>query len=315
MTFTSSGGCDGESPGHPHHFVPDTSLRETISRLQHGPWSVVAGNGCVVKSLYLARWNAFIRYYEFVGEGQSLVFLAGLSFPSILNFLAVVTHPELRGHHATLVDNFGAGLSDHPTGFSYSMEDQAETVAEILDCEQLSGCTVVGHSMGGTVAIMLALQRPDLVANLIVGEANLTPGGGLATRHIASFSRDDYVSKTYPEELDQWREGAVADDPGSTFLLSAWGSADPSGLHGNSVSLVNLDDSFKDRYLSLPMRRTFIYGERSLPDRPEDVTADAPDPGELQAHGVTVSVVPNAGHSMIFDNLDGFVEALQQAIG
>jgi hypothetical protein len=43
-----------------------------------------------------------------------------------------------------------------------------------------------------------------------------------------------------------------------------------------------------DRYLSLPMRRTFIYGERSLPDRPEDVTADAPDPRELQAHGVAV---------------------------
>ena len=238
-----------------------------------------------------------------------MVYLPGLSIPSILNFLPVVTHPGLAGRHATLVDNLGTGLSDHPTGFSYSMEDHAETVAEILDSEQLSGCTVVGHSMGGTVAIMLALKRPDLVANLIVGEPNLTPGGGPATSHIASFSRDDYVSKIYPEELGQWRKGAIAGDPMNAFLLSAWGTADPSGLHGNSMSLVNLDDAFKNRYLSLPIRRTYIYGEHSLSDGPEDVTAD-----ELQAHGVTVSVVSSAGHGLMLENLDGFVEALRQAI-
>ncbi|MCH7860818.1 MAG: alpha/beta fold hydrolase, partial [Proteobacteria bacterium] len=76
----------------------------------------------------------------------------GTSVQKALNFLPVVTHPGLVGRHATLVDNLGTGLSDHPTGFSYSMEDHAETVAEILDSEQLSGCTVVGHSMGGMVA-------------------------------------------------------------------------------------------------------------------------------------------------------------------
>jgi pimeloyl-ACP methyl ester carboxylesterase len=62
------------------------------------------------------------------------------------------------------------------------------------------------------------------------------------------------------------------------------------------------------------MRRTFIYGERSLPKRPEDATADAPDPRELQAHGVAVGVVPNAGHGLMLDNLDGFVDVLRQAI-
>lgn len=267
-----------------------------------------------MKSLYLSQWNAFIRYYTFGEQGAPMVYLPRISFPSILNFLPVVTHPRLLGRHATLVDNLGTGLSEHPASFSYSMEDHAETIVEILDFEQLSGCTLVGHSMGGTVAILVALQRPDLVANLIVGEGNLTPGGGVATRHITSFSRDEYVGEIYPEELGQWRKGAVTGDPRDASMLSAWGTADPSGLYGNSVSLVNLDDTFKERYLSLPMRRTFIYGEHSLPTRPEDVKADAPDPDELEAHGVTVSVVPNAGHDLMLDNLDGFVQALLQAI-
>jgi pimeloyl-ACP methyl ester carboxylesterase len=267
-----------------------------------------------VKSLYLPKWDTFIRYYTFAGEREPIVYLPGISIPSILNFLPVVTHPRMRGRHSTLVDNLGSGLSDSPTRFSYSMDDHAETVAELLDSEKLSGCTVVGHSMGGTVAIFLALQRPDLVANLIVGEGNLIPGGGIATRHIASFSRDEYVSDIYPEEFGQWRKGAADGDPESTIRLSGWGTADPSGLHGNSVSLVTLDDGFKDRYLGLSMRRTFIYGERSLPKRSEDVLADAPDPRELQAHGVTVGVVPNAGHLLMLDNLDGFVDVLRQAI-
>ncbi len=58
------------------------------------------------------------------------------------------------------------------------MENHAETVASILDHENIKSAIVVGHSMGGTVAIILAISRPDLVSKLIVGEGNIVPGGG-----------------------------------------------------------------------------------------------------------------------------------------
>ena len=58
------------------------------------------------------------------------------------------------------------------------MDTHAETVALILDHENIKSAIVVGHSMGGTVAIMLAISRPDLVSKLIVGEGNIVPGGG-----------------------------------------------------------------------------------------------------------------------------------------
>jgi pimeloyl-ACP methyl ester carboxylesterase len=267
-----------------------------------------------MRTVYLPKWDAFIRYYVLDGTGDPIVYLSGLSFPSILSFLSVATHRDMAGRRAILVDNLGAGASDHPAGFSYSMADHAETVAAVLDVENLSGCTVVGHSMGGTVAIEMAFQRPDLVANLVVGEPNLGPGGGVGTRSIASVSREKYVGEQYPEEIAQWRIGAVAGDPLARLMLSLWGHADPTGLHGNSTSLVNLDDSFKDRFLNLQLRRTFIYGEQNFPKRAQDVTADLPHPDELREHGVTIGVVPEAGHLLMLDNLDGFVDNLKLAI-
>ncbi len=267
-----------------------------------------------MKSLYLHRWDAFIRYYPFTGRGTPIVFLPALSFPSIRNFLPVVTHPRIIGSDVTLVDLLGGGLSDRPKGFTYSMEDHADTVAAILDEEGLSGITLVGHSMGGTVAIMLALQRPDLVSNLIVVEGNLTPGGGATTSHIASFSPDEYIDDVYPRQCGEWRNGAIAGDPVSAFHHDVWGTADPYGLHANATSLVNLDRSLLDRYLNMQIRRTFIYGEHTVPKRPDDVTPDAPDPEELRARGVAIHVVPEAGHMVMIDNLDGFVDTLTQAI-
>ncbi len=150
-----------------------------------------------MKSLYLSEWDSFIRYYEISGEGRQVVYLAGLSFSILGSMLSVATHPKMRQHRALLVDYLGSGFSDHPENFSYTMEDHARTVASVLDHEGEKGAIVVGHSMGGTVGIMLALSRPDLVSNLIVGEGNVTSGGGAATRRIASHGETKYVRRYF----------------------------------------------------------------------------------------------------------------------
>lgn len=267
-----------------------------------------------MKSLYLAPWKTFIRYHEISGDGKTLIYLPGLSFPSLVNFLSVATHPELRGYHAIFVDYLGSGFSDHPDDFSHSMEDHAQTVASILDHEGVNNCTVIGHSMGGTVGIVLALKRPDLVSNLIVSEANVTPGGGVTTRHIASFSKAEYVEKVFPASLEEWHQAAIEGDAKAKFLAGAWGTVDPVGLYENSVALVGLERSFKEQYLQLPIRCTFVYGERTLPESFGDIRADAPDPKELEEHGIQIGIVPNTGHGLMLDNLDGFVKVLRKSI-
>ena len=68
-------------------------------------------------------------------------------------------------HHALVItpDLPGSGASPWPCsgdGF-LTMEDHAEALANILDAEGLETCTIVGHSMGGYIALAFAARWPE----------------------------------------------------------------------------------------------------------------------------------------------------------
>jgi pimeloyl-ACP methyl ester carboxylesterase len=68
-------------------------------------------------------------------------------------------------HHVAAVDLPGHGRSDGP-GMA-TIAELAEVAAEVVGCLG-SRAVVVGHSMGGGVAMQLALERPNLVAGLVL---------------------------------------------------------------------------------------------------------------------------------------------------
>jgi pimeloyl-ACP methyl ester carboxylesterase len=58
----------------------------------------------------------------------------------------------------------------------------------VLDSLGLRRVTVIGHSLGGSVAISLAAQRPDPVGSLVAAEPHLDPGAGMLggpRRHVS----------------------------------------------------------------------------------------------------------------------------------
>ena len=263
-----------------------------------------------MKNLYLEKYDASIRYYDISGEGDTMVFLPGLSVASIANFLSVTTNPKLHIYRSIMVDYIGSGFSDHSEKFSYDMEDHAETVASILDHENIKSAIVVGHSMGGTVAIMLAISRPDLVSKLIVGEGNLVPGGGSGTSKITSYSKSVFIEKIYPQWCEERFASAKKRARTATITSGMWKTANAEGLYENSRSLVELDAGFKEKFFNLKIPKLFVYGERSIPKNPRDIKPDTPDPNELKENGITIDTVANAGHFLMLDNLDGFLEVI-----
>lgn len=72
-----------------------------------------------------------------------------------------------RHHRVVAIDLRGFGGSEKPAS-GYSMEDQAGLVAEALNRLGVSDATVVGHSLGGTVATALAERFPLLVKGLVI---------------------------------------------------------------------------------------------------------------------------------------------------
>lgn len=205
---------------------------------------------------------------------------------------------------ARLIDYLGSGASDYVAGFDLSLPSHAECIGAVLEHLGLRQVDVLGYSMGGTVAIHLALDHPGAVGRLAVAEGNLLPGGGAGSRRIASVPRDDFVTGGFsalPRELR---------DDGLAALAEGWEVADPRGLWSNADALVGLDAGFLDRFLSLDIPRTFIFGEKSL----EAASApDVPDPEALRARGVAVQVVPGAGHMMTWDNPAGLAKGVAEA--
>ncbi len=72
-----------------------------------------------------------------------------------------------RGHRALSVDLRGHGESDRPEE-PYSMAGWADDVAWLMEQRGIGRAVVVGHSMGGTVALELAAARTDLVRAVVV---------------------------------------------------------------------------------------------------------------------------------------------------
>ncbi|PUB09491.1 alpha/beta hydrolase [Yoonia sediminilitoris] len=261
-----------------------------------------------MKSFYLENHDAFMRYLETPQEGQAIVYLPAISFSAAASFFDVVTHPDMPRHRALLVDYLGSGASDHPDDFDYSLAGHAACIAALMDSAGIQGATVMGHSMGGSVAIQLAITRPDLVGNLIVGESNVTSGGGGLVRQIVAHNEAEFVGSAFPKMQAEIFASARNGDTISIRRSNVWAHVSANGLYRNAQALNNVPDSMLEDFLALPMKRTFVFGEKTYPDTPDALGPDTPSPDLLRANGCGIEVVPGAGHGQMFDNLGGFVD-------
>jgi pimeloyl-ACP methyl ester carboxylesterase len=72
-----------------------------------------------------------------------------------------------RDHRVIAVDLLGHGGSEKPSS-GYSIENQADLVAQVLGRLGVRDAEVVGHSLGGPISVALAERSPQLVDRLVV---------------------------------------------------------------------------------------------------------------------------------------------------
>jgi pimeloyl-ACP methyl ester carboxylesterase len=101
------------------------------------------------------------------------------------------------------------GHGDSPRAARYrTIPDIAGQVADLLDEDGIGRVVVVGNSMGGTVGVSLAEQRPDLVAGVGLVGAAVWDGepdrrAWLRSRAAAFFAPDGGVREPGPEIVEQ----------------------------------------------------------------------------------------------------------------
>jgi pimeloyl-ACP methyl ester carboxylesterase len=115
-----------------------------------------------------------------VGVGRPVVFVPGL-FGAAFEFRRVVPDLMAEGRQVIIIEMLGTGQSGRPRKADYSLTAQARRVAAVLDTLGIQKAIVVAHSVAGSVAMRLAVERPDLVGGLVsieggAAESATSPG-------------------------------------------------------------------------------------------------------------------------------------------
>ncbi len=177
-----------------------------------------------------------------IGSGRPVVLIPGL-FGAAFGYRKIVGPMAELGYRAIVIEPLGFGWSSHPRRANYSLSAQTARVAAVLDSLGVHKALIIAHSTGGSIALRLAYQRPDLVEGILSidggpSESASTPSlrramrfGGMLTKAllepdaVRSEVRHEIVANSSdttwvtPQVVLGYTDGVTADLPGA---IDAW---------------------------------------------------------------------------------------------
>ena len=140
--------------------------------------------------------------YEECGSGEPLVLLMGLGAT------ARKWGPHIAAYekyfHVYAPDNRGAGQSDKPVSYAYTIRDMAEDTIGMMDAAGIESAHLNGISMGGAIAQYMAVHYPDRVRSMIL--TNTFP----------------YCCTSFRRAIELMRETCGQLDPVTATRLGQW---------------------------------------------------------------------------------------------
>lgn len=107
-------------------------------------------------------------YYEIHGEGEPLILIGGLANDSTDYTERSKIVSELAQHYKVIAfDNRGVGRTDKPD-IPYSIAMMAADTAGLMRAIGMQQAHITGVSMGGRIALELALEHPEMIKKLIL---------------------------------------------------------------------------------------------------------------------------------------------------
>ena len=104
-------------------------------------------------------------YYEETGRGEPLLLVPGLSGRG--SFWAGQVPDFARDFRVVVHDHRGTGRSTH-SRIRYSVEQMADDVLRLMDALGIEAAHLVGHSTGGAIGQVIALEHPRRLRSLVL---------------------------------------------------------------------------------------------------------------------------------------------------
>lgn len=253
-----------------------------------------------------------------VGEGADVILIPGLSSPRAVWDGAV---SAIGGDHRLhLVQIRGFGGDDAGPNVKGPLLDQTvEQLADYIRANKLSHPAIVGHSMGGLIALMLAKRHPDVVGKLMIVDALpfigaiMMPDPSVAKIEPIAAAIRDRTAATYGQPANAAANAQIAQTnalkPASQAQVAAWvAAADPRvtaiGLYEDMTTDLRADMGT----IKAPITLLYPWAAGRLPQAQADGFYHA---AYKDAANVTYVPVGDSGHFIMLDQPEAFAAALK----
>ena len=213
-----------------------------------------------------------ILHHKIFGKGEPLIILHGL-FGMLDNWRSIAKVLE-ENYQCILVDLRNHGKSPKADDISYSL--MAEDVFQLMDSMHIDTAFVMGHSMGGKVAMQMALMQPERVRKLIV--VDISPGPYPHHHHneLSAIAAVDPAKITERDDAEEIFRSYLDDEGTIQFLMKNL-SRQPEGVYEWKANMPVLIDHYDNLMKAIESSASFqgpvlfIKGARSTSVKDQDL--------------------------------------------
>ena len=234
-----------------------------------------------------------VRVSALVREGnrEPIVFLHGFGSTKE-DYADIIQYNAFDGHPFLAYDAPGCGQTECADLSKINIPFLVKTALAMLEQVKFERFHLVGHSMGGLTALMLAYQAPGRGLSFINIEGNIAPEDCFLSRQIVEFAHPD-ENEFFAAFIDRTRH--APNYASALYSASLIHKVRAAAVRGIFTSMVDLSDnaSLMGKYLGLPCPKMFMYGEQN---------ASLSYLSHIRDNGVRLSEIPHCGHFPMYSN-------------
>ncbi len=240
--------------------------------------------------------NGLRIFYEVAGEGPTLVLIHANPLDHTMWLYQMASFS--RRYRVVAVDLRGYGRSDKPES-DFTFEDMADDVLGVLRDLGCRRIAVVGVSIGATLALKIALDRPALVA------AAVLVGGESGNPPVFAALAERYATPPFAEQrrrhVDMIGTPAFGASVLGRYLLDGF-LENSDALSGRAIAQIfraRRSVNLQDRLSTIAMPVLVINGE-------SDVSLESGRYTAARIPGAAHRIVPDAGHLCCIEQPQAF---------
>ena len=239
--------------------------------------------------------DGFSRRYAEAGGGEP-VFLCLHGLADTLEVWDALAGPLAERGRLVRIDQRGHGESGAPPG-PCTREDHARDAIAVLDALAIPRAIVIGHSVGGIVAMAAALVAPERVAGLVL---------------IGTASRCNERTAAWYERIAL----AAEQDGGDGLMRVIYGASTGRRARGDAQAIAHVarmltslyDDPLTPKLAAISCPVLLLVGEKDLMGpKASQTIRDALPPGRAE-----LVVAPGCGHWLQLDAPGAVIDALDR---